>query len=283
LGKQHSKANQASNSQPADFAANSKGSSPRRPIPANKVSSNRIIMNRAARSSKDSIAKFEFGTVMMFPAGDGRRITDSSIYRPPRRNSAVQFGSPLEPTEADGFASQRKPGSGLGSESLAANSNNRPSLAQNSPLKNGIGDSTLATKIIGPERLLVNTPNKFEIVVANTSARPATNIIVQLTAPDGITISKLDRSAWLDETNRTVSWRIAELPGGYRTSIRYQAVSLTPGRHRQQITVGMDNVFQGEMIFDTFVAIPQENGTFPQGNETFPQENGTSTDANLNQ
>lgn len=216
-------------------------STTRRPVSASKISTHRIMTNRAARSGAGSNAKFEFGTVMMFPAGDGRRVIGSSVYRAPRRDSVSV-------------------NSGMGPGSLVANTNQRPMLAQSSPLENAAANSAIATSVHGPERLLVNVPNEFEIIIANSSPRSATNIIVQLRAPDGLTISRLDRSAWLDETKRTVSWKVANLPSGNRTSIRYQAISVTPGRHRQQITIGMEGVFQGETTFDTVVSTPQGNG-----------------------
>ncbi len=106
--------NQSFHPQRAGSAASSNKSTPRRPIPANKVSSNRIINKRVAESNHGSNAQFEFGTVMMFPAGDKRHIIESSIYRAPRRGSAVQFGQPLKPSGTTGF----------GIQSLVANSNN---------------------------------------------------------------------------------------------------------------------------------------------------------------
>ena len=211
------------------WAENSSEAKTRRPVPASKVSSNRSAINRAARTSRGSKTEFEFGTVMMFPASDGRRVIESSVYKPPRR-------------------------------SVATNLNQNIELAQSSPLKNTAGDSAIITSVIGPQQLLFNVPREFEIILTNTSPKPATNIIVQLKAPGGITVSRLDRSAWLDETNRTVSWKIAEIPGGNRSSIRYQAVSVTPGQHRHQIATGMDGVFQGETIFDTVVSTTEANG-----------------------
>jgi hypothetical protein len=200
----------------------------RRPIPARQVSSNRSAVNGSVRISRGSKTEFEFGTVMMFPASDGRRAIESSVYKPPRRTVATNLNQSIE-------------------------------LAQSSPLENTADDSAIVTSVIGPQQLLFNVPREFEIILTNTSPEPATNIIVQLKAPAGITISRLDRSAWLDETNRTVSWKIAKIPSGNRSSIRYQAVSVTPGRHRHQIATGMNGVFQGETVFDTVVSTTGAN------------------------
>jgi len=207
----------------------------RRPIPSKKVSSHRILDDRVAPSRTGSNVKFEFGTVMMFPANDRRQNSAgvSGIYRAPSKSARSHTG-------------------------------NDPPLAQISSSELVDGKSVLSISVNGPQDLTSGTPDEFAIEIANTSLQPATNIIVQLTTPDGITISKLHRRAWLDEIKRTVSWKVKEIPAGEKVSIRYDAVSGVPGPHRQRITIGMEDVFQGETAFETIVSTSKEQEINPR-------------------
>jgi len=76
-----------------------------------------------------------------------------------------------------------------------------------------------------------------------------------MTVPDEITISRLDRDAYLDQENRTVSWKISSIAGGQKEVINYRAVSSTAGKYEQQVTLGMENTFQGKTPFTTVVQI----------------------------
>ena len=113
----------------------------------------------------------------------------------------------------------------------------------------------LRTSVIGPEALLKDQSDSFEITVANVSQQPATNVIVQLTVPQEITISKLDRDAYLDAKSRTVSWKIPSIGPEQKEVIRYRAVSSAAGRYEQQVTLGMENTFQGRTPFTTVVQV----------------------------
>lgn len=111
----------------------------------------------------------------------------------------------------------------------------------------------IRTSVIGPETLTLDAPDLFEIEITNTSNQTATNIIVQMGVSANLTITDFDRYAYLDEKNRTVSWKLESLASGYKDVIRFRAVSATPGRHEQRLTVGMENTFQGQTGFVTNV------------------------------
>jgi hypothetical protein len=114
-------------------------------------------------------------------------------------------------------------------------------------------NQVLETTVIGPETLVRDVPEEFEIVVLNISDQTATNIVIQMDVPEDLTLTELDRNVWLDSDNRTVSWAIDELPSGTKEVIRYSSVSGRPGRHKQTISVGMQNSFQGETSFESIV------------------------------
>ena len=78
---------------------------------------------------------------------------------------------------------------------------------------------------------------------------------MQLTVPGEITISQLDRDAYLDSKNRTVSWKIPSIDAGQKEVVRYRAVSTSAGAYQQEITLGMENTYQGRTPFTTVVQI----------------------------
>ena len=130
-----------------------------------------------------------------------------------------------------------------------ANANTTPTQASTPPAVSYM----LRTTVMGPEALLKDQSDSFEITVSNVSQQPATNIIVQLTVPSEITISQLDRDAYLDSKQRTVSWKVPNINAGEKEVIQYRAVSSAAGRYDQEITLGMENTFQGNTPFITVV------------------------------
>lgn len=184
-----------------------------RKTPAQSVSVTRWGKSAKTKTNQPS----EFGTVMTFPAAASKPTT--GVFRRPRKPNTT-----LAP-----------------SIGLAGKETGNPFQ----------GETVLSATVTGPPYLVNRVPQAFEIVVSNPSSETVNDIIVQLQAPDGITVSRLDRNAWLDEQNRTVSWRVNRLPSGFETKIRYYAMSETPGTHTQKITLGMRGTFQGEAFFDT--------------------------------
>ena len=59
-------------------------------------------------------------------------------------------------------------------------------------------------------------------------------------------LTGFDRQSWVDESRRTVSWKIASLESKTETVIRFRAQSNATGRETQKITAGMGNRFQGK-------------------------------------
>ena len=104
--------------------------------------------------------------------------------------------------------------------------------------------------------LLPNQPNLFEIKVRNSSAHNATNIIVQMQISKNFRLTGFDRVSWIDETQRTVSWKIDNLSRESETVIRFRAQSNAISRETHLITAGMENQFQGKCELVTEVVTP---------------------------
>ncbi len=110
-----------------------------------------------------------------------------------------------------------------------------------------------------PTVTLLNQPNLFEIKVRNPSSQAATNIIVQMQISNNLLLTGFDRVSWIDEVRRTVSWKIDRLESESETVIRFRAQSNAIGRNTQQITVGMENQFQGKCELVTEVVTPLDD------------------------
>ena len=201
---------------------------------------------------------------------------DPSVYKPPRK-LAPRTTNRREPQSAqerlrDGAQSKPKSDTKSDTQSIliaretesesespieapADSAQAENALAENPAAQNAeqIQNFNLRTSVIGPETLLKDVSDSYEITISNITNHPATNVIVQLTVPDEITISKLDRDAYLDQKQRTVSWKVASIGPGQQEVIRYRAVSSSTGKHDQEVTLGMENTFQGKTPFTTVV------------------------------
>jgi len=151
------------------------------------------------------------------------------------------------PAEAPEFARTE---SALAENPATENSTNETSATENSEQ---LQEFYLRTSVIGPGTLLKDVSDSYAIMISNITNQPATNVIVQLTVPEAITISKLDRDAYLDQKLRTVSWKVASIGPGQQEVIKYRAVSSSTGTYKQEVRLGMENTFQGKTPFETIV------------------------------
>ena len=115
-------------------------------------------------------------------------------------------------------------------------------------------DGKLSASFDGPVLLSAGQAGDFSVTVKNPSSALATNMVVQLKIPVGLKVTVLDREAWMGKGNETVSWEIKELGGGQSETIRYKAIGKSGGQQCQKITLGMDEVYQGEVKLVTLVS-----------------------------
>lgn len=208
---------------------------PLTPFPRRKIPRS-ISLNEEGLNHEENFAQ-RFGTIMTFPAVDG--LTDAA-----KIDQVTNF--------TDGNVNQTsKNNEARLTNRLANNSVNRKSILAIPGMDQvaTLPGQVIRTTVIGPEVLIQDTPEIFEIEVTNNSSRIATNIVVQMGVSENLTITDFDRHAWLDEKNRTVSWKLDALQSGYKNVIRFRAVSSILGSHEQRITVGMENTFQGQTGF----------------------------------
>ena len=94
----------------------------------------------------------------------------------------------------------------------------------------------------------------FSIVVKNPNHAPASGIVVQLEMPRGIKITTLDREAWINDEDQTISWELPSLAAGQEAVIQYKAVGKSYGQQLQKVRLGMNEVYQGDAKLVTLVA-----------------------------
>ncbi len=190
----------------------------------------------------------DFATVMSFPA-------ESQAAEFPR--TRIQKPSPTQPRVPTNVY-RSPPNFELASAKIKKKNNSiaKPSSPQTPEPNVAPGattNPTLQLSVIGPESMTQDTADDFEIVVTNTVTQPAKNIVVQMTVSEDLTIVHFDRKAWLDDASRTVSWKVDSLPSGGKEIIRFRAVSASTGRHTQNISLGMNNTYQGQTSFAAVV------------------------------
>ncbi len=106
----------------------------------------------------------------------------------------------------------------------------------------------LTTSLSGPKTLASNREYDFEIFVSNTTNDISTEIIIQLNLPPGLMITNLDRQAWVNQEQRTVSWKVSPLEVGMTETITYRIkTGETEGDQIQSIVVGMANRLEGHI------------------------------------
>lgn len=108
---------------------------------------------------------------------------------------------------------------------------------------------SLVTSVVSPASLSQNSAGFFEIEIENVSDQIATDIVVQITVPKNLTVTEVDPAAWMDGELRTLSWKIDVIKVGQKEIIRYGAASRILGSYKQKISVGMNNVHQGDTHF----------------------------------
>ncbi|MDA7901475.1 hypothetical protein N9007_00325 [bacterium] len=189
------------------------------PFPRTRSSLTPNAFATGKKTQGNAAIEFEFGTIMTFPA-----VAEDE----PRLSNQPNF-------------------------SLASTPLKQPKeVAETKIIKTKIIEISTGT----PSVILLNQPNLFEIKVRNRSPQNATNIIVQMQISKNLMLTGFDRRSWVDESRRTVSWKIDNLDGETDTVIRFRAQSNAIGRDTQKITAGMENQFQGTCELVTEVVTP---------------------------
>ena len=116
------------------------------------------------------------------------------------------------------------------------------------------GNGNLSASVEGPVMLSTGETGDFAIVVKNPNYGDASSIVVQLAIPQGLKITILDREAWINDEDNTISWELSSLGARQEETIQYKAVGKSSGQQMQKVTLGMADVYQGEAKLVTLVS-----------------------------
>jgi hypothetical protein len=210
-----------------------------------------VKFSMSDQSPRNAMDRYlDVATVMSFPAEVSSEATDTSSTQRtsamPRTISQPQMRSQAatqNPTNATNVY-------------RAASARTKPNITSEPVEKNqpvAVPNAILRLSVIGPEVLMQDTSDDFDLVVYNTSTGVAKDIVVQMQVSEDLTIVDFDRKAFLNDKDRTVSWKIDSMSGGSKEVIRFRAVSASTGRHLQNVAIGMSNTFQGSTPFTAVV------------------------------
>jgi len=125
--------------------------------------------------------------------------------------------------------------------------------ATSTGVENGLFQSQLKTKIDGPQHAVTGEEAEYQVLIENASAEDVEEVLVQLAIPAGIEITVLDRDAWFDGKARTITWKLPSVPADSTETIRYLAKMVSADGHLQKVTLGVNNQFRGQAIFQSTV------------------------------
>ena len=140
----------------------------------------------------------------------------------------------------------------VASEVTAQASFQNTEMIDTSPVSAGNGN--VSATVEGPVLLAAGETGDFAIVVNNPNYGEASNVIVQLAIPQGLKITTLDREAWINDEDNTISWELASLGARQEVAIQYKAVGKSFGQQVQKVTLGMADVYQGDAKLVTLVS-----------------------------
>ena len=112
-------------------------------------------------------------------------------------------------------------------------------------------NTTIEASLRGPDSVEAGEEVEFSIEVKNLSSEFAKGVIVQLSVPEQLKATVLDRAAWYDNENRKLSWELAELGPGTIETIRYKAIVKTGCSVEQVVVTGLGNQFQCKSTMQT--------------------------------
>lgn len=207
----------------------------------------------------------DFGDVRMFRAAPSVIATFSDEPRDQPDNRSTELtDSPFQQTSVPARSTTQiaiePPALGAGavdqtqSETRADTADEITLQNQRSNRVSTVQGERLTASIVGPGRLTRNQTGSFEISIANTSQAQVANVIVQLSVPEDVTITHLDRRAWLDHKRRTVSWKVGSIEPGQSARIPYSTISFSTGSPIQRIEVFQNDAAECDINFVTTIS-----------------------------
>ena len=102
-----------------------------------------------------------------------------------------------------------------------------------------VNESVVKSYLHGPGEVRVGEVVDYSVDIQNLSADKTGEIIVQLSIPQTLKVTLLDRDAWYDGDSRKITWQLDNVKARAIETIRYKAVIKQAGPSEQMIVVGM--------------------------------------------
>ena len=119
-----------------------------------------------------------------------------------------------------------------------------------------IDDNTLPqvkARLRGPGQTKVGQATSFVIVIENDSTQEASDIEIELTMEDAMSISDVTREAWHDDSKNVTTWKYPRMAGQETDTIRFEAKAHKPGKMHHRLTVIVGGQSIGELSLETEV------------------------------
>lgn len=205
----------------------------------------------SVRSSGSAVVQYQLprpsaeSTGMLRPQVPAQK---ASVARPVQEaeqasSATTTAAATNEPLAAETYADSLP--SGAYQKSQIYTSKTKSSVTNSQP------SSTVKAWIVGPGKVSAGEEAEFSIEVDNTSSEVADGVIVQLSMPENMKVTVLDRAAWYDKDTKKISWKLSSLENGASETIRYRGVFKTPGTVNQSIVVGLNQTVQCTSSFQT--------------------------------
>ena len=114
-----------------------------------------------------------------------------------------------------------------------------------------VNESTVKSYLQGPGEVQIGEVVDYTVDIQNLSADKTGEIIVQLSIPQNLKVTLLDRDAWYDGASRKITWQIKSLEARAIETIRYKAVIKQRGPSEQMIVVGMGDSMESTASLKT--------------------------------
>ena len=190
-----------------------------------------------------------------------RQTNPNSSADPGSSTGEFDLDLPGPPPEMDGLAQEsRRSGAQLTSEieplriaatkavneafgDVPRQTANSPASGQ--PLELGSRDDeqvqplsgTMKIRVQAPSWMIANQSTEFKIEVLNLGSSASTPVDLELKVPAEFTITRFDLDATLDESTRTIRFRVESIPARYKQTISLRGISYVEGQRNLEIAL----------------------------------------------
>ena len=108
----------------------------------------------------------------------------------------------------------------------------------------------VAAQIVGPASVDIGQTADYMVAIVNPMNSLNEDLEIELDVPKGLKIVLLDRPAEFDKRKGTLNWKLNKIQPGEEVRLQYRVKSIYKGRHRQRVTVRInEQLLESHEIF----------------------------------